>query len=427
MKKHSEYLIVGSGAGGATLARELSNAGKEVLIVEAGRREERLGTLRDSFGYFDMTAYKTPSTSREGVILWRTIMAGGSTVVSCGNGTRCLQEDFKDLGIDLEIEFREAEEEMGIVPTPREVLSEASLNMLEASADLGYTMEPMPKFVDFSRCIRCGCCVFGCAQGAKWTALEYLNDALSHGTEVIYETTVEEVMIEDGKVAGVRGRGKNGYVEVWADHVILAAGALATPVILQNSGLECAGKGLFIDAFVNVYGRAEGMHQVMEPAMALVDHEFHDDGGFILSPYINASRTVRFMEAGRRGFMMPTDKLVGIMVKTSDDPSGRVYPSGKVSKAITRDDRKRIDDGVAVAKEILEGIGADPSSFVVSKPEGAHVGGTATIGTVVDGYLETRVRNLHVCDASVLPHSPGMPPILTIVALAKWLGKALAH
>ncbi len=38
-----------------------------------------------------------------------------------------------------------------------------------------------------------------------------------------------------------------------------------------------------------------------------------------------------------------------------------------------------------------------------------------------------KLWNLSVCDASVLPKAPGLPPILTIVALAKWLGKALFH
>ncbi len=426
MKKDCEYLVVGSGAGGATVARELSMAGRDLLIVEAGKREEHVGTFRDSLRYFETTGYKTPRTSKEGVILWRTIMAGGSTVVSCANGTRCLQDEFKDLGIDLESEFREAENEMKIAPTPRSMLSEASLRMLEASADLGYTMEPMPKFLDFSKCVRCGCCTFGCPQVAKWTALDYLNDAISYGAEVLYETEVHEVVVRDMKAGGIRGQGKRGYVEIGAENVILAAGALATPVILQNSGLQCAGKNLFVDIFVNVYGRMDGMNQVREPPMALVDREFHDRG-FILSPHINANRTVRFMEAGRKGFMMPTDKLVGIMVKTADDASGEVHPDGSISKAVTREDQKRIDDGVEIAKEILANMGAGQNSFVVSKPQGAHVGGTATIGTVVDGYLETKVRHLHVCDASVLPKAPGMPPILTIVALAKWLGKALTH
>lgn len=427
MKKRAEYVVVGSGAGGATVARELSREGKDVLIVEAGKYEGHVGTFRDSLRYFETTGYKTPRTSKEGVILWRTIMAGGSTVVSCANGVRCLQEEFNDVGINLESEFREAEEEMKIAPTPKNLLAEASLKMLEVSADLGYRMEPMPKFLDFSKCVRCGCCTLGCLQGAKWTALDYLNDAIAHGADVLYGTKVNEVIVENGRAVGVRGSGKNGYTEIEAENVILAAGALSTPVILQNSGIEGAGWSLFVDILVNVYGKAEGLHQVREPSMALVDHEFHDERGFILSPYMNVNRTVRFMEAGRKGFMMPTDKLVGIMVKTADDPAGRVYPDGSVSKGVTRDDQKRIDDGVAIAREILEGIGADPASFIVSKPQGAHIGGTAAVGTVVDEHLETEVRNLYVCDASVLPKAPGLPPILTIVALAKWLGKILAH
>ena len=39
----------------------------------------------------------------------------------------------------------------------------------------------------------------------------------------------------------------------------------------------------------------------------------------------------------------------------------------------------------------------------------------------------TRVKNLYVCDASVLPKAPGLPPILTIVALGKHLAKHLAE
>lgn len=53
------------------------------------------------------------------------------------------------------------------------------------------------------------------------------------------------------------------------------------------------------------------------------------------------------------------------------------------------------------------------------------MGGTAAIGRVVDTDLRTEVDGLYVCDASVLPETPGMPPIMTIVALAKRLAEAL--
>ena len=54
---------------------------------------------------------------------------------------------------------------------------------------------------------------------------------------------------------------------------------------------------------------------------------------------------------------------------------------------------------------------------------GAHPGGSAAIGEVVDVNLETSIRGLFVCDASVLPKSPGKPPILTILALSKRLAE----
>jgi choline dehydrogenase-like flavoprotein len=60
------------------------------------------------------------------------------------------------------------------------------------------------------------------------------------------------------------------------------------------------------------------------------------------------------------------------------------------------------------------------------KPGGAHPGGTAAIGQVVDKDLQTRIESLFVYDASVVSTSPGLPPILTIVALSKRLGKKLA-
>ena len=77
-----EFLIVGSGAGGATLAKELSKRGKEVLVVEKGKLPKKLGSLQAALGVFDATPLKMPRQSKEGVVLWRAFSAGGSTVYS---------------------------------------------------------------------------------------------------------------------------------------------------------------------------------------------------------------------------------------------------------------------------------------------------------------------------------------------------------
>jgi len=255
--------------------------------------------------------------------------------------------------------------------------------------------------------------------------LDYLDEATASGVEVIYDTEVESILVEKETAHGVRGTGPNGAVEIDADVTILAAGELGSPVILQRSGINEAGAGLFIDLLVNTYGVTDGLNLCGEPSMALVNHEFHKDKGFILSPYVNHARMVRFMELGAKGLTLPDRKLIGIMTKTADDPAGQVYANATVSKPVTDKDWTRLRGGAAIAEEILVKAGAHRKSIVTSAPQGAHPGGTAAIGKIVDKNLKTRVDNLFVCDGSVLPTAPGLPPILTIVALAKRLARKL--
>jgi len=427
--RHEQHdvLVVGSGAGGATLARELTKRGKAVLVVERGEYATKLGSFRHILPNFDANPItKTPRKSKEGVILWRTLMAGGSTVVSCGNGTRCLERDFSDFGIALDREVGEAEAEMRLAPIDENLLSDGSHVIAEAAHDLGYEMEPMPKFIDPAKCKTCGQCVMGCPNDVKWTATRYLDEAVEAGADIVYGAIVERVLIDGGRAVGVQGTGPRGKsVEYRAKAVVLSAGGLGTPVILLNSGIQDAGSQFFTDLLVNVYGVAKGVNLLREPPMAMVNHEFHADRGFILSPFANHQRLVRAMELGPRGLTLPANRLLGIMVKTADSLTGQVFPDGSVSKPVTGEDQARFDEGAAIATEILVKAGVDPKSIAISGPQGAHPGGTAAIGQIVDENLQTSVDGLFVCDASVLPRAPGMPPILTIVALGKWLARRL--
>ena len=89
--------------------------------------------------------------------------------------------------------------------------------------------------------------------------------------------------------------------------------------------------------------------------------------------------------------------------------TGQVFPDGSVSKPVTEEDQARLDEGAAIATEILVKAGVDPKSIVISSPQGGHPGGTAAIGRIVNENLQTSVDGLFVCDASVLPRAPGMP------------------
>ena len=123
---------------------------------------------------------------------------------------------------------------------------------------------------------------------------------------------------------------------------------------------------------------------------------------------------------------MDRDKLLGMMTKIVDERAGRVYADGRVSKPVTASDRAKLHQGSDLCREILVKAGVDPKSIVVSRVQGAHPGGTAAAGEVVDRNLETKIAGLFVCDSSVLPTAPGLPPMLTIGALGKYLAKKLA-
>jgi choline dehydrogenase-like flavoprotein len=73
----------------------------------------------------------------------------------------------------------------------------------------------------------------------------------------------------------------------------------------------------------------------------------------------------------------------------------------------------------------LKKAGAADDSILAFNPSGAHPSASCRIGVVVDKNLETRIKNLYCCDASVLPSSLGLPVVWTAVSLGKRLSKHL--
>ncbi|MFZ6020827.1 MAG: FAD-dependent oxidoreductase [Chloroflexota bacterium] len=423
--RNYQTIIVGSGAGGATLARELSTRGRPVLVLEQGKVEKKVGTFADSTRYYDVNALKIPKKSKEGVILWRTFMAGGATMVAMGNISRSSEKELAAYGLDLNEELAEAEKDLAVSPLPDGRISAGGLRLREAARLLGHSFQNMTKCIDAERCISCGHCSLGCARGARWSALTYLQEAERLGAKVLYQARVRRVLQENGQARGVQVDLTDESVELHAETIILAAGGLGTPVILQNSGIPQAGEGLFVDLLVNTYGVTDDFNIINEPQMAQVDMEYHPERGFILATQINHPREVRLIELGPVGYAMPTQRLAGLMTKIVDEPAGKVYADGSVSKPVTDADWQKLKAGMQTAKEILIKAGVPPNSIRHSMVQGAHPGGTAAIGRVVDEHLMTEVKNLYVCDASVLPKAPGLPPILILVALAKRLAKQL--
>lgn len=400
------YVIIGTGAGGAIIARELAKNNLPVTILEKGPYIKS----KDAFNYYDKY--------NETVDLLTTTCIGGATIVSMSNMVRALDEELLDYGVDLSEAYRYVEELVGVHQLDDSHIGKGTSAFLDAGEELGLNTMKMPKAIREEDCIQCGKCAFGCPADAKWSGKDFVDEAVEAGATLITEAEATEIMTENDAACGVKYIKDNQEQIIKADKVILSAGAIGSTFILRNTGISEAGRELFFDPFVSVGGYLKDINFNTEVQMAgLVIGE-----NFVLSPHFSS-----FIRANIPDDNVTDNDILSIMVKTPDEAKGYIDDDGEVVKINTIQDIRYLAEGTATAGFILEKAGVDPNTIGSTVYRGAHPGGTAAIGKIVDSNLETEIENLYVCDASVLPISPGKPPILTILALAKRLADHLKN
>ena len=399
------FIVVGTGAGGAILARELALNNFEVTILEKGPYIES----KDAFSYYDKY--------NDSVDLLTTTCIGGATIVSMSNMVRALDSELHDYGIDLTEAYEYVDELVGVHELDDSHIGKGTQAFLDAARELGLNTMKMPKAIREEDCIQCGKCAFGCPADAKWSGKDFIDDAVEAGAALITEAEVTDLMIDDGKIKGVKYIKDGSEEELFGDYVVLSAGAISSALILRRAGID-AGREIFFDPFVSVGGYIKDINFNTEVQMAgLVVGE-----NFVLSPHFSS-----FIRANIPDDSVEDKDILSIMVKTADECKGWIDDDGEVYKTNTIEDIRYLAEGVATAGFILEKAGVDPNTIGSTVYRGAHPGGTAPIGKIVDSNLETEIDNLFVCDASVLPVSPGKPPILTILALSKRLADYLKN
>jgi choline dehydrogenase-like flavoprotein len=354
---------------------------------------------------------------------------GGTTPVSLANAcyacstcySNAATTQFNIHDVDLFKELIEASTDLKVSPFPADLMGPATRKIVKAGENLGYFMEPMPKFIDFSKCNKCGLCIWGCKLGAKWDATMFINEALDNGATIVSDFKVTKILHDNKKVTGIEGIFGDKIKRFEVKTVVLAAGALNTPRILKNSGIkENVGEGLFCDLFITVGGFLKNANLNKEIPMG-VKSEF---GPYFLSPHFS-NQLVPLLE--NKGFNANPEDVIGIMVKIADEANGKINPDKSIEKTLTERDLELLKEGYEKSVKLLLEAGVDPSSIVSTPIRGAHPGGTAAMGKVVDNNLETRINGLFITDASIIPHAPGRPPILTITALAKRLAKNILN
>ena len=424
----TDVIVVGSGPGGATVARELARRGRKVLLLERGydhRSKFYYGTYLGALRYTDRMALLF---TEEGLNIIAPIMVGGATGMYTGCAAMPPPWMKTRYGIDLEADAQATVDELGIEPLPAHLRGKASTRIARAAQAIGYEWFAQPKFMRPSRCQEAGqafdCragCMLGCTCHAKWHAAEWVDDAVAHGAVLKTSARVNRVLIEDGHAVGVEGRIGFRKFTARAGTVVLAAGGIGSPRILLNSGLNEAGIGLTMDTTVMVYGFTRYRGTGLEPPMTW---SYEDaEAGFMLST-LTDPWLMYPLAAIRKGFgpalrWLRWRNMLGIMIKLKDDISGGIYPDGKIRKPMTRGDNERLAHAYAICKKILVEAGARRSTIFMRPLIGTHPSGSVRIGTMLDTNLQTEIAGLYVCDASVFPESLDRPTVLTIISLAK--------
>lgn len=467
----ADALIIGSGAGGAPVAHELCRRGLKVVLVEKGEIVKPLISGQAVEKYYVGQGFTVSRTGGATMVLAGSTV-GGTTSINSGTCfrplTQCLERWDELTGMNfsgglLNPYFERVEKQIGVCTPGWELQSKSSFLIKEGLEKIG-----RPEVFILPRNIR-GCkgsgrCAFVCPTQAKQsTDLSYLPQAIEHGLQLLMQTTVTGIREENDGVL-VETQNADGKQTIRCKKLIIAGGALHTPLLIKKNRLGShyaeAGKNLKIHPATKVFaffpnldhgpgGIPQGVGY-RPPELPRVTMEgIHTPVG-VTGPIISAGgkNYNRWMERHNQlaSFgLMVRDRSTGSVVSTRDFPS--------LDYRAHREDVMDAVKGMKLIAEAFFAAGAEKvllplygdnlnelssaSELQKIQPEhvrrqdvilsGFHPQGTAGIGRLVNENLLLKgAKNIYVCDASALPDSPGVNPMVSIMALSLRLGEYLA-
>ncbi|MBI5532647.1 MAG: GMC family oxidoreductase [Deltaproteobacteria bacterium] len=468
-----EVVVVGSGAGGAAAAYELASRNRAVLILEEGhyfRRRDFDGRPRTAYRNLYRDNAISVALGNVGMPVWTGRAVGGSTVINSGTCYRTPERTFNRWRLQYGLtEFSAAsmapyyervESMLGVGPPDERYLGNVAKVIARGASSMGLRHGPITR--NAPGCDGAGVCAFGCPTGAKRsTDVSYIPEALKRGAQLVSEAKVESIQVVDGRARGVTARLASGRtLKVKAQAVVIAGGALMTPLLLNRNGLcnqsGWLGRNLSIHPASKVMATFdENIDMTHSIPQSYSIEEFADEGimfeGASVPPEI-ASMGIWFVGKKFTELMDAYRNLAVFGFMLQDHSRGRVFPGPQGSPIVaynmSRADARRMQRAIEMLCEVYLAAGAKrvlpfvdglyeirnrsdldklrsmtlrPGDFEVTA---YHPLGTCRIGTdpkrscLGPDHQARDVSSLYVVDGSAVPSSLGANPQLTIMAMA---------
>lgn len=486
-----EVVVVGSGPGGAVVAHELAAAGRDVVLLEEGPPFTPEDFVIDGALSMARTMREGGLRSTRGFIMptMQAVALGGGSLV---NSAICVRSPESTLDAwceqyrlerctraDLDPYYDAVERFLGIAPTPDEVQGDRNLKFRDGCRALGWSCEPIARNV--VGCRGSGECFTGCRSRAKQSMdISYVPAAIRAGARVLSSVRVERVLRwGHRRVTGVEGSIVRpftgevvGRVRVDARIVVLAAGCMATPVLLQRSGdlANSSGQvgenlqfhpgvailGVFPDRTEPQFGATQGyqsLHFVREGfkmetlwappgvfAVRLPGFGLDLKRNLARIPYAavydsisSCNRSLGRVRARRGGLdpslhwqLHPEDLRI---LANAMWAMAQVFFAGGATSILPgvhglAEEMHSLDEARALLERDIRATDLTCSGNHVFSTTRMH--GDGRHGVVDESGRCHDFDNLYVSDTGILPRSPSVNPMLTTMALAHRMGGEIA-
>ncbi|KAG6654277.1 hypothetical protein I3843_05G123400 [Carya illinoinensis] len=470
--KYFDYIVVGGGTTGCSLAATLSER-FSVLLVERGGSPYGNPLVLDK-KYYGLALIQTDEytsvaqsfISKDGIMNHRGRVLGGSSAINFGFYSRASQSFIEKVGLDNEV-VKEAYEwvESRIVFKPE-------LTMWQIVAEFGLLEAGILPYNGFSlehiEGTKVGATVFD-EFGTRHTSADLLKAGNPENITVLLNATVKNVIFHneyrnETRAYGIRFIKSNGCTDQaheayinqnndsssWGD-VILSAGALGSPQILLLSGIGAHEhlSNFSIPLVLDLKGVGWAMKD--NPGIALlVDDKpqnrlpdtpqvagIADDFKIILEAGIIpvSLNATRMTVAAKVAFPESKGKLELNGTDPRRNPSVQFNYLAKEKDLQECVKMSKLLERVAGSHSIATFLEEENKDNLMSSEEELrksckknvrtfyHYHGGCTVGSVVDkDYRVYGVQGLRVVDGSTFLESPGTNPMATLLMLGRYQG-----